>query len=320
MTPQTDPAVLLRARLMLVLAAVLWSTSSVFIRLLQQPGPLGLNEPALTPLQLAFYRSLFAGACLLPLVRRRDVRLRPSMGVMVLFFGVMTGLYLSALGLGPAANAILLQNTAPVWVYLVGVNLLGDPPDRRTLRAILFAMVGAAVILVGNWPRGLGPDEQAAQGAILLMAAGSGVSYAGVILFLRWLRAESPAWLTVLNMFGSGGILLLFVLATRGGSAAIDWVTAPTLRQLVFIAVFGTVQMALPYWLFTRGLRVVSPQEAGFITLLEPVLNPVWAYLIAPDRETPTVWTWVGGGVLLAALGWRYFPTRRPVVRESLRP
>jgi drug/metabolite transporter (DMT)-like permease len=234
------------------------------------------------------------------------------MGLMVLFFGVMTGLYLSALGLGPAANAILLQNTAPVWVYLVGVYLLGDPPDRRTLKAILAAMVGAAVIVVGNWPRGLAPDEQARQGTILLMAAGSGVSYAGVILFLRWLRAESPAWLTVLNMFGSGGLLLLFVFATRGGPATADWLAAPTGRQLLFIALFGSFQMALPYWLFTRGLRVVSPQEAGFITLLEPVLNPVWAYLIAPDRETPTVWTLAGGGVLLAALGWRYFPARRP--------
>jgi drug/metabolite transporter (DMT)-like permease len=315
MTPPPDPAALLRARLMLVMAAVLWSTSSVFIRLLQQPGPLGLNEPALTPLQLAFYRSVFAGVCLLPLVRRRDVRLRPSMGLMVLFFGVMTGLYLSALGLGPAANAILLQNTAPVWVYLVGVYLLGDPPDRRTLRALLFAMLGAAVIVIGNWPRGLGPDEQATQGKILLMAVGSGVSYAGVILFLRALRTESPAWLTVLNMFGSGSIILMFVAFDPGAPGLAEWLSAPNGRQLVFMALFGSFQMALPYWLFTRGLRVVSPQEAGFITLLEPVLNPVWAYLIAPDRETPTVWTWAGGGVLLAALGWRYFPTRRPVVR-----
>ena len=67
--------------------------------------------------------------------------------------------------------------------------------------------------------------------------------------------------------------------------------------------------MAMPYLLFTYGLRTVSPQEAGIITLMEPVLNPIWAYLIAPDRETPTLWTWLGGLILLAALTWRYFPT-----------
>lgn len=306
-----------QARLMLVLAAVLWSTSSLFMRSLQHPTPLGLDEPALTPLQLAVFRSFFAGLCLLPLVRPRDVRFRPAVGLMVLCFAVMTGLYLSALGLGPAANAILLQNTAPVWVYLVGVYLLGDPRDRRTLRAIVLAVAGALVIVLGNWPRNLQPDEQARQATILLMAAGSGVWYAGVVLLLRYLRAESPAWLTALNMLGSSAVLLAFVLATRGPAGTADWLAAPTWRQLVFIAVFGAFQLAAPYWLFTRGLRSVSPQEAGVITLLEPVLNPVWAYLIVPGGETPTVWTLAGGGILLAALVWRYWPTHRPTPVSS---
>jgi|SRR5579883_597793 len=300
-----------RARLMLVLAAVMWSTSSLFIRSLQEPTGLGLDEPRLSPLQLAVYRSLFAGLGLLPLVRPRDVRVRPAMGLMVLFFAVMTGLYLSAIALGPAANAILLQNTAPVWVYAVGVLLLGDAPDPRTLRAIVLAVAGALLIVLGNWPRGLEPDARAVQATILLMATGSGVFYAGVILLLRFLRAESSAWLTVLNMLGSGAVFLGYEFFTRGTDATLDWLSAPTWRQLVFIAVFGAFQMAVPYWLFTRGLQSVSPQEAGIITLLEPVLNPVWAYLITSGREAPTPWTLAGGGVLLAALAWRYWPTRR---------
>jgi len=71
--------------------------------------------------------------------------------------------------------------------------------------------------------------------------------------------------------------------------------------------------MAAPYWLFARGLKTVSAMEAGIITLLEPVLNPIWAYLIAPDRETPTHATFLGGGILLAALIWRYIPARKTV-------
>jgi drug/metabolite transporter (DMT)-like permease len=77
------------------------------------------------------------------------------------------------------------------------------------------------------------------------------------------------------------------------------------------LLVFGSVQLAAPYWLFARSLRAVSPQEAGIITLLEPVLNPVWAYLIAPHKDTPTVWTVTGGLLLLVALGWRYLPVKR---------
>jgi drug/metabolite transporter, DME family len=296
------------ARLFLVLAAVLWSTSSLFIRLLQEETPLGLNDPKLDPLQLAFWRSIFAGLALLPLVKRREVRLKPTMGWMVLAFGIMTALYLTALGLGPAANAILLQNTAPVWVYFVGVYALGDAKDSRTLRAILLAVVGAFVIVVGNWPRGLAPEQERAQQLILLMAAGSGAFYAAVILFLRKLNAECPAWLTVLNMFGTSAVV--FVFALLGEKPLHEWLSNITWKQLGFIALFGTMQMALPYYFFARGLKTISPQEAGIITLLEPLLNPLWAYWVAPDRETPTVWTLAGGAVLLAALVWRYWPRR----------
>lgn len=299
------------ARAMLVTAAVLWSLGSFFMRLLGESTPLGVHDPLLSPLQIAFFRGLFAGLIVLPLVRIRDVKLSPAMAGMVACFGLMSGLYLSALGLGSAANAIFLQNTAPFWVYLLGVHLLGEPADRRTLRAILIGMAGAVVIVAGNWPRGLEPGEQSRQAEILLMATSSGVMYACVILFLRWLRHESSAWLTVLNLVGSAVVIGGFILAREGWEGARIWANAPTAGQIAFLVVFGAVQMAAPYWLFTRGLRSVGPQEAGLITLLEPVLNPIWAYLIAPERETPTVWTVVGGCLLLGALAWRYFPRRR---------
>src|SRR5215213_9883101 len=112
------------ARLCLVLAALLWSLGSVFMRVLREPLGLGLDQPSLTPLQIAFYRGLFGGLVMLALVRRAEVRFRPAMLGMVLAFGAMSGMYLSALD-GPAANAIFLQNTAPVWVYLFAVVALG---------------------------------------------------------------------------------------------------------------------------------------------------------------------------------------------------
>src|SRR5215470_15308017 len=90
------------ARVCLVLAAVLWSLGSVFMRLLREPLGLGLNEPGLTPLQIAFYRGLFGGLVMLALVRRAEITFRAPMIGMVLVFAAMSGLYLSALGLGPA--------------------------------------------------------------------------------------------------------------------------------------------------------------------------------------------------------------------------
>ena len=97
------------ARICLVFAALLWSLGSVFMRLLREPLGLGLDSPNLSPLQIAFFRGLFGGLIMLALVPRTEIRFRPAMMAMVIAFSVMSVLYLSALGLGAAANAIFLQ-------------------------------------------------------------------------------------------------------------------------------------------------------------------------------------------------------------------
>lgn len=310
-TPAITPPVF-QARLFLVLAAVLWSLGSLFMRLLREPTGLGIHEPALSPLQIAFYRGLFGGLLILLLVRRADMHCRPLMVGMVVTFAVMSGLYLSALGLGPAANAIFLQNTAPIWVYLFAAVVLGQCGDRRGWEAVLLGGLGAAVLVGGNWPRDLPPDEQQTQVVILLMGVGSGIVYAGVMLFLRTLRAESAAWLVSLNLIGSAAALGLYVLVRYGAADFRAWIAAPSGVQFAVFVVYGAVQMAIPYWLFARGLRTLSPQEAGIITLIEPVLNPIWAYLVTPEKDAPTVPMIVGGGLILGALLWRYIPARRP--------
>jgi len=306
------------ARLTLVLAALLWSLGSFFMRLLKVETVFGLESPALSPLQIAFFRGLFAGLFLLPLIRpKRDIRFKPLMFVMVGCFGIMSGLYLSALGLGPAANAILLQNTSPMWVYLIGVYCLGHAADKRSWHAVLLGMVGAFVIVLGNWPWNQPSELQWREAQILLMGAGSGLMYGGIVLFLRALRHESSAWLTVWNLTGSALLLALFVLVREGPTATWNWLTAPSAKQLIFLVFFGAMQMAIPYWLFARGLKTVSPTEAGLITLLEPVLNPIWAYLISPETDRPTWATWVGGGLLLGALAWRYLIPNRSKLSDS---
>lgn len=293
---------------MLVTAALLWSTSGLFMRLLQKPTSLKIDEPALSPLQIAFHRSLFAGIALLVLVRRRQVAFRPVMGLMVMSFGIMTALYLSALGRGTVANAILLQNTAPVWVYFLGVYVLHQAPDRKTLVAVMLAMVGAAIVVAGNWPRNSLAAEQGAEIEVLLMAAGSGFFYAIVVLCLKTLNQFASAWLMTLNLLGGTFVIAAFAYSVNEWADFVVWSMMPSSRQLLFLATYGIIQLALPYLLFAQALKVVSPQEAGMITLLEPVLNPIWSYLISPEKDTPTSWTLLGGIVILGALAWRYWP------------
>ena len=132
----------------------------------------------------------------------------------------------------------------------------------------------------------------------------SGICYAGVVLSIRTLRAENSAWLVALNHLFSASVLFIYVVYAG------IW---PSPLQLAVLAAFGFVQMGLPYLLFARGLQGVTSQEASLITLLEPVLVPVWAFLAW--REQPAWWTLAGAGLILAGLIARY--ARRNLKRRG---
>lgn len=276
----------------IVLAAVLWSTSGGLTKILTQDTVLGLNTPQLDPIQIAFFRVLFAGLVLLPGLRWREISFRPLMLLMVGCFALMNVSYIWAQAVGTAANAVFLQYTAPMWLYLASITWLGEPVDRRSTATLVLGLLGISVILWGG--------RQEAQLTTSLLALFSGITFAGVLLGLRLLRSASSPWLTVLNHLGGALALAPFL-----------WYLAPSLPslpQLLVLLLFGAVQLGLPYWLMAAGLRVVSPQEAGALTLLEPLLNPVWAYLASGERVPP--FTLAGGAFILGGLLWRYWPRR----------
>jgi drug/metabolite transporter (DMT)-like permease len=294
-----DPAVpsrtpvpaLLEGRLFIVGAAVLWSFSGGFGKVLTRDTPLGLHTPPIEPLLIAFYRAFFAGLVLVPTLRRGDFSFRPAMVPMAISFAAMNALFVSALTLGSAANAIWLQYTAPLWMYLASVYWLKEPVDRRASQALVAGLIGIGVIVLGGWHE--------AQLMIIAVALGSGAAYAGVVLGLRFCRGASPRWLTIWNHMSGALVLLPLAFVYR----------QPTWSQLCVLFLFGAIQMAMPYWLMARGLQTVSAQEAGIITLLEPLLNPIWAYVVA--GEAPSRFTLVGGACILGGLFWRYWPWRR---------
>jgi len=284
----------LTGRLLILAAAVLWSLSGLFIPLLRNETFLGLNVPEVTPWHIAFFRVFFAGMALVPMLKPGMITWRPAMLLTATSFAVMNGLLMWAMSTGPTATAILLQYTAPMWLFLMSIVFLNEPADRRSLISVLIGVAGIGLIIIGGWQHG--------QVLIILLALGSGVAYALIVLGLRMLRTESPRWVTVLNHLAAAAAIFP-VLAWNG-------MVMPAWPQLLCLFLFGVIQMSLPYVLMARGLRSVSAQEAGILTLLEPVLNGLWAYLISPAQQTPGVYTILGGAVILGALLWRYAPAR----------
>ncbi len=268
-------------RLSIVLAAIMWSSSGLFAK-----APIFDSWPAETRgILLAFWRALFAGLLLLPAVRRPqwDIKLIP----LCAFFAVMNVSYLSAMTLTTAANAIWLQSTAPWWVFLAGVALLRAPFARAERIPLIVGGAGLAIILTFEI-RG-----QAQAGVVCGLA--SGIAYAGVVMCLRALRALDTVWIVAVAHLVTAAAIFPYVVYLDAWPAGGQW---PAL------AAFGMIQMALPYVLFARGLRSVTSQEATGLGLLEPILLPLWVYVVW--SEAPAAWTLLGGGLILCGLALRY--------------
>src|SRR5262245_16302287 len=202
-TPAAAPPPAYQGRLYVLAAALLWSTSGAFTKILTRETHFHLNEPEIHALQIAFYRALFAGLFFVPFLRRSELSFRPMMIPMVVCFAIMNASFVAAMKLGTAANAILLQYTAPMWMYLGCVWLLGETSDRRSLLAFGIGLIGIAVIVAGGW------DGEQLPGVQLGLLAG--FTYAGIMLCLRVLKDASSRWLTAINHLFSAAVLIPFV-------------------------------------------------------------------------------------------------------------
>ncbi|GIW99489.1 MAG: permease [Pirellulaceae bacterium] len=290
-------------RWQIIAASVLWSTSGFFAKAPWFDGWPSEDRGTL----LAFWRSAFAILILLPLVRRPDFRW--PMLPMTACFAVMVWSFMTAMVYGPAANAIWLQYLAPAWVAMGCVLLLREPLQWVDLRLIAWCLAGVLIILTVEVVRGWLPAaESGVQETVVLarpwLATGmgllSGVAFAGVVLCMRALRDMDSAWLITCNHGATALLLLPWVIAAEG---SIAW------SGYLALALFGMLQMSLPYVLFARGLRSASTAEASVLTLIEPLLVPVWVYVAwheHPSYEPPGWWVWCGAALIFIGLVQRY--------------
>ncbi|MEX0711414.1 MAG: DMT family transporter [Pirellulales bacterium] len=271
-------------RLLILAATLLWSTNGLFAK-----SPTFDSWPLeARGTMLAFWRAAFAGLLILPAVRRPrwDARLVP----MTIAFTAMNVCFLKSMTMTTAANAIWLQSTAPLWVFVCGLLFWRSSLDRRDAVPLACGLAGVATILYFE----LDPAAFGTQQAGVLYGLASGVFYAGVVMFLRALSKHNSAWLVALNHLVAAAVLIPLGFAHQ-----------ITGMQFLVLAAFGLVQMGLPYLLFARGLRAVSSQEGALIGLTEPVMSPLWVFLA--HGEQPAWWTLLGGALILAGLLARYW-------------
>lgn len=259
---------------MLVAAAVLWSLGGVLIK--------GVDWH---PVAIAGTRSLI-GAALIGVVFHRELRFTWSfdqIGAALAYAGTVV-FFVIANKLTTAANAILLQYTAPVYVVLFSPWFLGERASRRDWLILLIMMGGMVLFFLDE----LTLDGYLGNG----FALGSGVCFAWLTLFLRRHKNISALPSLFLGNLLAGMIGLPFMFQTM-----------PDLSSWIGLLLLGVVQLGLPYILYALALRHVMAVEGILIPMIEPVLNPVWVFLMM--GETPSPWAMVGGTIILGAVVFR---------------
>jgi len=92
----------------------------------------------------------------------------------------------------------------------------------------------------------------------------------------------------------------------------------PTVNENLMLAFLGIIQIGLGYALFTYGQRRIPAIESSLIAMLEPIFNPIWVMI--GYHEFPSVWSLIGGGVIISALSMRMIYLRRKYKEASSVP
>lgn len=262
--------------LLVVGAAILWSTGGLFIKATQLPA-----------LQLSFGRSLLAAITIAIFTRREGFGINRISAITSILYAALIILFVLATKLTTAANAIFLQYTAPVYVLILEPIFYHEKFRARDFVTVALCLAGMSLFFVGK----LRPEDVAGN----LLALASGLCFALFFLLMRHSKAREVNRASSAiygNLLACAICLPAFLGTVRHGIAAKDFAC---------IAYLGIVQIGFAYLLFTSAMaRGVRSLDAGIIGYIEPVLNPVWVFLFLGER--PSGWAIIGGAIIIASV------------------
>lgn len=259
-------------------AAILWSFSGVLTKYI----PWGA-------LPIACFRCIIAG--ITQVILTRTWRFHLSKPVLLTAFCYMgeTLIYIFAIKFTTAGNAIVLQNTSPLYIMLFAWLLYRQKPKKLECLAGAAIFSGILLSLAGSLGSGGLTGD--------VMALISGIFYAG-IFFTGRLPGAGPLQSTIIGNLAYVFLLPLAftdpILRDPSLSSVEPW------KAWTAIAFMGVIQMGISWLLFSKGIRTTPSLRANFLTMIEPVLNPIWAFLFLGERMS--VLSILGAVVVLASI------------------
>ena len=252
-----------------ILAAMLFSTGGLFIKLIDT-----------TPFTITLIRAFTAGLFFLPFMQWRKIKITKHYIVLSLSYAYLCIIFVLTTKMTTAANAIIFQCTAPLWLYLYYL-LKGKQIKLWELIPRVFILIGIVIILSDSTGGNLMGD---------LLALSNGIAYAVVQYFLEKDYAFSDQTVVGLNNF----ILVIIMVIFFRGEFNFSGITLLGWFSLVFLGFF---QIGLSYLFLLRGVKLISSLKASIISLIEPILNPILVMIFV--GEIPSLFAFIGFGTIL---------------------
>lgn len=254
----------------LIGASLLWSTGGFFIKSIP-----------LSALTIAGGRSAIAAIVLLLYIRSPKPTWSLAQWGSILAYVATVVLFVTATKLTTAANAILLQYTAPIWVAVFSALIAKEKLRLVDGIAVAAVMLGMGVFFIEQ----VSADHLTGDVIAIL----SGVAFAFVALCMRAQRGVSLPESILFGNIITAVVCLPFIDAIP--------MTSTIVLNLVLM---GVVQLGISYILYSYAMRYVTAIEAVLITMLEPLLNPLWVLLTI--GEVPSIYATLGGAIVLGSV------------------
>ena len=262
------------AIIFLLCTAILWSTGGFLIKFIEWH-----------PIAIAGGRSIIAALIMWVYVKKPKFTWSniQIMGAVAYAFTVI--LFVIANKLTTAANTILLQYTGPIYVALFSYWFLKEKITSIDWITILTVILGMTLFFIEK----LSPDGILGNFIAIL----AGIAFAWLALCLRKQKDGSPLESLILGNILTAIIGLPFIIDTG----------IPSQQSMIALFVLGIFQLGLPYILYSKAVKYVSALDAVLIPVLEPILNPLWVFLLL--GESIGMWPMIGGAIIIVAITTR---------------
>ena len=259
------------AILMLLFAGVLWSLGGLLIKSIPWH-----------PLAISGLRGGIAAIVIYAFSKDRKIIITYEKLFAACLYTLVVTLFVVANKLTTAGNAILLQYTAPVYVALFGYMFLGEKSTFIDWITIFILLGGLTLFFLDD----LSFDGYLGNALAIL----SGMSFAALTISLRKQKNHNP----------SDSILLGNILTLIIGLPLIISETSFNLHSIILILILGTIQLGVPYILYTTAIKHVTALDAIIFPVVEPILNPILVFFILGETLGP--WAFLGGALVLGSV------------------